>query len=99
MRPRKLIGAILVVFCSTTFANDVYKFDQAKSTIRFCVHQFLGTTHGKFDEFYGKSEVGREHPENAAVTARIDVRSVDTGRVKRDHHWHSAECVHVEKSP
>src|SRR5436305_14015458 len=99
MRPRKLIGAILVVFCSTTFANDVYKFDQAKSTIGFSVHQFLGTTHGKFKKFDGKIDVDREHPENSYVTARIDVRSIDTGIVKADNHLRSPEYLNVEKSP
>src|SRR5256714_6857754 len=99
MRPRKLIGAILVVFCSTAFANEVYKFDQAKSTIGFSVHQFLGTTHGKFKKFDGKIDIDREHPENSSVTARIDVRSVDSGIVKRDNHLRSPEFFAVEKYP
>ena len=99
MRPRKLIGAILVVFCSTAFANEVYKFDQAKSTIGFSVHQFLGTTHGKFKKFDGKIEIDREHPENSSVTARIDARSIDTGIVKRDNHLRSPEFFNVEKYP
>src|SRR2546423_3753839 len=99
MRSRKLIGAILVVFCSTTFANEVYKFDQAKSTIGFSVHQFLGTTKGKFAKFDGKIEVDREHPENSSVTTRIAVRSIDTGIVKRDNHLRSPEFFAVEKYP
>src|SRR2546423_12291863 len=99
MRSRKLIGAILVVFCSTTFANEVYKFDQAKSTIGFSVHQFLGTTHGKFKKFDGKIEIDREHPENSSVTARIDVRSINTGIEKRDNHLRSPEFFNVEKYP
>src|SRR5256885_4208033 len=97
MRPPKLIGAILVVFCSTAFANEVYKFDQVKSTIGFSVHQFLGTTHGKFKKFEGKIDIDREHPENSSVSARIDVRSIDTGIVKRDNHLRSPEFFNVEK--
>lgn len=99
MRSGKLTAAILVICSSTTFANEAYKFDQARSTIGFSVHQFLGTTHGKFKKFEGKIDIDREHPENSSVTARIDVRSVDTGIVKRDNHLRSPEFFNVEKYP
>src|SRR5262249_44686315 len=71
----------------------------ASSTIGFSVHQFLGTTHGKFKKFDGKIEIDREHPENSSVTARIDVRSIETGIVKRDNHLRSTEFFAVEKYP
>ena len=99
MTSGKLAAGIFLIFCSATFANDVYKFDQAKSTIGFSVHQFLGTTHGKFKKFEGKIEINREHPENSSVSARIDVRSIDTGIVKRDNHLRSPEFFNVEKNP
>ena len=99
MTSGKLAAGIFLIFCSATFANDVYKFDQAKSTIGFSVHQFLGTTHGKFKKFEGKIEIDREHPENSSVSARIDVRSIDTGIVKRDNHLRSPEFFNVEKNP
>jgi polyisoprenoid-binding protein YceI len=63
------------------------------------VHQFLGTTHGKFTKFNGKIDVDREHPENSSVTAQIDVRSIDTRIKKRDDHLRSAEFFNVEKFP
>src|SRR5437588_2427401 len=84
---------------SAAFANETYKFDQAHSTIGFSVHQFLGTTHGKFAKFDGKIDIGREHPENSSVTAHIDVRTIDTGIVKRDNHLRSPEFFAVEKYP
>jgi polyisoprenoid-binding protein YceI len=59
-------------------AKEIYKFDQSGSTIGFSVHQFLGTTRGKFTDFSGRIEVDREHPENSSVTVQIDVRSLDT---------------------
>src|SRR5205807_6669309 len=80
-------------------ANEFYQFDQARSTIRFSVHQFLGTTHGKFTKFDGKIDIDRERPENSSVTARIDVRSIDTGIQKRDNHLRSPEFFNVEKFP
>jgi polyisoprenoid-binding protein YceI len=94
-----LVGAFAVAAYSVAFANDIYKFDQARSKIGFSVHQFLGTTYGKFAKFDGKIDIDREHPENSSVTARIDVRSIDTGIVKRDNHLRSEEFFAVEKYP
>src|SRR5713226_4559606 len=94
-----LAGIIAAISSSTTFGNETYKFDQAHSTIGFSVHQFLGTTHGKFTKFDGKIDIDREHPENSSVTARIDVRSIDTGIVKRDNHLRSPEFFNIEKFP
>jgi polyisoprenoid-binding protein YceI len=81
------------------WAKESYKFDSSGSTIGFSVHQFLGTTHGKFTSFSGGIEVDREHPENSSVTAQIDVRSIDTQIKKRDDHLRSAEFFNVEKFP
>jgi polyisoprenoid-binding protein YceI len=100
MRIRIVAAAIVVAaLSSSALANETYKFDQAHSTIGFSVHQFLGTTHGKFTKFDGKINIDREHPENSSVTARIDVRSIDTGIVKRDNHLRSPEFFNVEKYP
>ena len=84
---------------SRALGNEIYKFDQSRSTIGFTVHQFLGTTHGKFPKFDGKIEIDREHPEKSSVVARIDIRSIDTGIVKRDNHLRSAEFFNVAKFP
>lgn len=80
-------------------ATEAYRFDQGRSTIGFSVHQFLGTTRGKFKKFEGKIEIDRQHPESSSVTARIDVGSIDTAIVKRDNHLKSAEFFNVEKYP
>jgi polyisoprenoid-binding protein YceI len=92
-------AAAITVLSSAGLANETYKFDQSHSTIGFSVHQFLGTTHGKFTKFDGKIDLDREHPENSSVTARIVVRSIDTGIVKRDNHLRSPEFFAVEKYP
>ena len=80
-------------------AKEIYKFDPSGSTIGFSVHQFLGTTQGKFTSFSGKIDVDREHPENSSVTAQIDVRGIDTHIKKRDDHLRSPEFFNVEKFP
>ena len=92
-------AAAITILSSVALASETYKFDQARSTIGFSVHQFLGTTHGKFKKFDGKIDIDREHPENSSVIARIDVRSIDTGIVKRDNHLRSEEFFAVEKYP
>ena len=100
MKLRNLIATFAIAALSpAAWANETYKFDPSGSTIGFTVHQFLGTTHGKFTRFSGKVDVDREHPENSAVTAQIDVRSIDTRIKKRDDHLRSAEFFNVERFP
>ena len=97
---RNVIAAMVITGLSpVASANEAYKFEPAGSTIGFTVHQFLGTTHGKFTSFSGKIDVDREHPENSSVTAQIDVRSIDTHIKKRDDHLRSPEFFNVEKFP
>jgi polyisoprenoid-binding protein YceI len=97
----RILFAVVVIAGLSPFAsaNETYKFDPSGSTIGFAVHQFLGTTHGKFTKFSGKIEIDGEHPENSSVTAQIDVRSIDTRIKKRDDHLRSAEFFNVEKFP
>jgi polyisoprenoid-binding protein YceI len=100
MKLPNLVAAVAVVsLSSAALANERYRFDPSGSTIGFSVHQFLGTTQGKFTKFNGKIDVNREHPENSAVTAQIDVRSIDTRIKKRDDHLRSAEFFNVDKYP
>jgi polyisoprenoid-binding protein YceI len=94
-----IIAVAIAGFTSVAPAREIYKFDQSGSTIGFSVHQFLGTTRGRFTNFSGRIEVDREHPENSSVTAQIDVRSIDTRIKKRDDHLRSAEFFNVEKFP
>jgi len=100
MKTRLVVSFVLLAAVSSrALGNEIYKFDQSRSTIGFTVHQFLGTTHGKFPKFDGKIEIDREHPEKSSVVARIDIRSIDTGIVKRDNHLRSAEFFNVAKFP
>ena len=100
MRIQLVISFVLLVALSpAVLASESYRFDQSHSTIGFTVHQFLGTTHGKFTKFDGKIDIDREQPEKSSVTAKIDVRSIDTGIVKRDNHLRSPEFFNVAKFP
>ena len=100
MKQGNLVTAVLIIGLSpAVLASESYRFDPSGSTIGFSVHQFLGTTQGKFTKFSGKIEVDYQHPENSSVTAQIDVRSLDTRIKKRDDHLRSAEFFNVEKYP
>lgn len=100
MKRHNLIAVVLIAgLTPSAWAGETYRFDPSGSTIGFSVHQFLGTTQGKFTKFNGKIDVDREHPENSSVTAQIDVRSIDTQIKKRDDHLRSAEFFYVEKFP
>ena len=97
----RILAAIVVIAgaSSVALANETYKFDQSGSTVGFAVHQYLGTTHGKFTKFEGKIDIDRVRAENSSVVAKIDVRSIDTNIVKRDNHLRSSEFFNVEKYP
>ena len=91
------IALIFAAFVQSAAANEIYQFDQARSTIGFRVHQFLGTTNGKFTQFSGSIDLDRQHPEHSSVSARIQVSSIDTGIKKRDDHLRSPEFFNVAK--
>ena len=100
MKSRTLLAAIVIAgLSSISSAKEIYTFDRSGSTVGFSVHQFLGTTRGKFSNFSGRIEVDREHPEDSSVTAEIQVRSIDTRIKKRDDHLCSPEFFDVEKFP
>lgn len=93
------VAATWVAAVSTALGNETYKFDAARSAIEFRVHQFLGTTKGKFTRFSGTIDLDREHPEKSSVIAKIQVKSIDTGIRKRDNHLLNAEFFDAARFP
>jgi len=91
------VALIFAACVQSAVANETYQFDQARSTIGFRVHQFLGTTNGKFTQFSGGIDLDSQHPEHSSVSARIQVSSIDTGIKKRDDHLRSPEFFNVAK--
>jgi polyisoprenoid-binding protein YceI len=102
MKKTNRLAFTLIISVAAAFnaaGNEVFRFDQSHSTIGFSVHQYLGTTHGKFTKFNGRLDLDREHPDKSSVVATIQVSSIDTGTVKRDNHLRSPEFFNVEKFP
>ena len=99
MKQRNLIVLLVAGLSPAVLANETYRFDSSGSIIGFSVHQFLGTTHGKFTKFNGKIDLDRQRPQNSSVTAQINVQSIDTRIKKRDDHLRSAEFFDVQRFP
>jgi len=93
------LGLSLVVGGSSVQANEIFKFDQAHSTIAFKVRHMLGSAKGKFTKFSGTIEVDREHPEKSSVVATIQAASIDTANAKRDEHLRTADFFGVQRYP
>lgn len=93
------VGLGLVVGGSSAEANEIFKFDQAHSTIAFKVRHMLGSAKGKFTRFSGTIEVDREHPEKSSVRATIQAASIDTANAKRDEHLRTADFFNVRQYP
>jgi len=75
-RAPNLIAAVIIAgLASVASAKDTYKFDPSGSTIGFSVHQFLGTTRGKFTNFSGKIEILERHAWKLVPVARLVIPS------------------------
>jgi polyisoprenoid-binding protein YceI len=99
MRATNFLRVFLLCFASivTASAADSYKIDAAHSRIGFKVKQAFTTVTGRFKQFDGTVQVDRERPEKSSVTATIQVKSIDTGIVKRDAHLCSEEFFNAAK--
>lgn len=79
-------------------AAGTWVIDPAHSAVGFAVRALMSRVRGRFTEFSGEIVVG-EKAEESAVTATIDLSSVDTGNEMRDNHLQSKEYFDVEQHP
>jgi polyisoprenoid-binding protein YceI len=91
--------ALFAALVHSVAANETFKFDSARSTIGFRVHQFFVSPTGKFTQFSGSIDLDRDHPERSSASARIQVSSINTGIKQRDDHLRSPEFFNVTKFP
>ncbi|HVC24961.1 MAG TPA: YceI family protein [Acidimicrobiales bacterium] len=77
----------------------VYTFDKAHSSVAFVVrHLMVSKVRGLFHEFEGAITVAAE-PSQSAVTATVDVATVDTRDAQRDTHLRSPDFFDAESFP
>lgn len=78
----------------------LYTLDQSHSTVEFVVrHLMISKVRGRFAAFEGSIELAPGSDLPQAITATIDVNSIDTREGQRDGHLKSADFFEVEKYP
>jgi polyisoprenoid-binding protein YceI len=81
------------------YVAGTWAIDPVHSEVGFSVrHMMVSKVRGKFKTFSGQLVTG-EDPAGSAVTAEIDMASIDTGNEQRDGHIRSADFFEVENFP
>jgi polyisoprenoid-binding protein YceI len=94
-----LCFTIIWLTAVTAKPGETYKISPAQSSVTFSIHHFLGLTRGKFTQLTGTIEFDRAHPERSSIEAVVEVKSIDTGIVKRDEHLRSGGFFDAAKYP
>ena len=77
-----------------------YAIDPAHSQVDFGIkHMGISTVHGRFAIKEGSIDLDPQNLTDSAVTATIDVSSVDTGVAARDGHLRSPDFFDTAKFP
>ena len=81
------------------YVAGTYTIDPGHSDVAFSVrHMMVSKVRGYFREFSGEL-VTAEDPAQSAVTATIDLGSIDTRQDQRDAHIRSADFFDVDNHP
>jgi len=84
----------------TETRTSTWTIDKTHSIVEFAVkHLVITTVKGQFREFEGALHIDEAHPENASVSASIDVASIDTNVSDRDAHLRSDDFFNAEQFP
>jgi len=81
------------------YRTGVWSIDPAHSDVSFTIrHMMVSKVRGRFGVFSG-TVVTAENPLASAVTAEIDLSSIDTNNAQRDEHVRSADFFDVSTHP
>jgi polyisoprenoid-binding protein YceI len=81
------------------YVAGTWTIDPVHSEVSFTVrHMMVSKVRGRFDKFEGSITTAPD-PLASAVTAAVDLSSVNTGNETRDNHIRSEDFFHVEKHP
>ncbi|MGB9376916.1 MAG: YceI family protein [Mycobacteriales bacterium] len=82
-----------------TFVTGTWAIDATHSDVSFIVrHMMVSKVRGNFTSFSGEI-VTADNLTDSAVTATVDLTSINTGNDQRDNHIRSADFFEVEKYP
>jgi polyisoprenoid-binding protein YceI len=81
------------------YVAGTWAIDPVHSEVSFVVrHMMVSKVRGRFDTFSGTITTG-DDPLQSAVSATVDLSSVNTGSPDRDNHIRSADFFEVETHP
>ena len=81
------------------YVTGKWTIDTVHSHVGFTVkHMMVSKVRGQFNIFDGEF-VTADDPFKSSLTARIDLRSIDTNNEQRDNHIRSADFFEVETHP
>ena len=81
------------------YIAGTWSIDPVHTEVGFTArHMMVSKVRGRFRNFSGEIVTG-ENPLDSAVTAEIDLSSIDTGNEQRDAHIRSADFFEVETYP
>lgn len=81
-------------------ATTKWSLDPTHSELGFKIkHLMISNVSGNFNKFDVRVETDGDNFENAVVTAKIDVASINTNNEQRDEHLRTADFFEVEKHP
>jgi polyisoprenoid-binding protein YceI len=81
------------------YQAGTWNIDPVHSEVGFSArHMMVSKVRGRFTNFSGQL-VTADDPTQSAVTAEIDLKSIDTGNEQRDNHIRSADFFEVETYP
>src|SRR5450755_5039599 len=81
------------------YIAGTWVIDPVHTDVGFVVrHMVVAKVRGRFQKFEGQIVTG-ENAADSAVTATIDLTSIDTGNQQRDDHIRSADFFEVETYP
>jgi polyisoprenoid-binding protein YceI len=81
------------------YVTGTWNVDPVHSEVSFVVrHMMVSKVRGRFDKFEGTITTAPD-PLQSAVTATVDLSSVNTGNETRDNHIRSEDFFHIEKHP
>lgn len=95
----KVIHPVPAAIAIPGYQPGTWQADPVRSEIGFSVRTLMaGTVRGRFTG-HDVTIVTGETPLSSAVSARIDVASIDTGNGKRDGHLRSADFLAAQTYP
>ena len=92
-------GLLAALLLTSAGGATTYHIDAVHSNVGFSVRHIVSRTSGAFTSFEGTVDYDPAHPEESAVTAAVDVGSIDTNNKRRDGHLKSPDFFSTKEFP